>query len=81
MPSQEEVEFYLRHEDTENPSSTNYIFHVDFTNESMIKIVATENIEESFETCLVDNFKGDEKDVDFDIVDDSEYPSFTDHVV
>ena len=36
----------------------------------MIEIVANENIEESFETYLVDNFKDDEEEVDFDLVED-----------
>ena len=30
---------------------------------------------------MVDNFKGDEEEVDFDLVEDIEDPSFTDHVV
>ena len=81
MPSQEEVESNLRSEVTENPSSTNHIFHDDVTNESMIEIVATENIEKSFETCLVSNFKGNEEEVDFDLVEDIECHSFTDHII
>ena len=72
---------YLRFEDTENTSSTNHIFHDDVTNDSMIDIVAPENIEESFETCLVDNFKGDEEEVDFDLVEDIECHSCTNQVV
>ena len=47
----------------------------------MIDIVATKNIEESFETCLVDNIKGDEEEVDFDLVENIEDYSFTNHVV
>ena len=81
MPSQEEVEFYLLSEDTEQPSSTDHIFHDDVTNESKIEIIATENIEKSFETCLVNNFKGNEEEVDFDLLEDIECSSFTDHVV
>ena len=84
MPSQEEVEFYLSEdisENTENSSFTDHIFHDDVTNESMIEIVTTENIEKSFETCLVDNFKSDKKNVDFDLVDNTKYPSFTNYVV
>ena len=47
----------------------------------MIEIVATENIEESCEPCLVDNFKGDEEEVDLDLVEDIENPSCTNLVV
>ena len=54
------VEFYLSKdisENTKNLYSTDHIFHDDVTNESMIEIVRTENIKESFETCWVDNSK------------------------
>ena len=57
LPSQEEVELYLRSEDTENTSAVDHIFHDDVNNDSMIEIVGTENIEESLKTCLVNNFK------------------------
>ena len=84
LPSQEEVMFDLVEdisEHTEQPSFTNYIFYDDVTNDSMIDIVATKNIEESFETCLVDNIKGDKEEVDFFLVEDIECHYFIDHVV
>ena len=68
-------------ENTDNPSSTDHIFHDDVTNESMIEIVRTENIEEYFEPCLVDNSKDGEEEVDVNLFEDTEYPSFTDHIV
>ena len=84
LPNQEEVELYLRYEDTENPFTTNHIFHDDVTNDSMIEIVANENIEESFEIFLVDNLKNDEEEVELDLVEDisehTEQPSFTDPI-
>ena len=52
LPSKKDVEFYLS-EDTEQPFSTDHIFYDEVTDESMIEIFAIENIEKSFETCLV----------------------------
>ena len=84
LPNQEEVKFDLVEdisEHTKQPSFTDPIFHDYVTNDSMIDIIATKNIEESFKTCLVDNFKGDEEEADFDLMEDIEDYSFTDHVV
>ena len=71
LPSQEEIEFDLVEdisEHTEQPSFNKQYFYDDVTDDLMIEIVRTENIEEFLETCLVDNITNDEEEVDFDLV-------------
>ena len=46
----------------------------------MLEIIRTKNIKESFEPYLVDNSKDGEEEVDVNLFEDTEYPSFIDHV-